>query len=230
MELMPADIRNWIEEQFCNNIPEIQARLCRAIINNDQNQVSELVAQGANINYLYNLNFNDGGNRRFVPLDIATEFLGLNKSMVNHLMNLGADCNIYGGDQSLLHSYCYNLDLENIINVLNRGMDINNINNGGNTALHRIIKKIILDTDVDRIRLLSVLSPNYYESLKDQKIYEIIEYLISRGADLTLANNNGETPLMLLEQRNLEYLADHFIKEPYVLILNHIINHYYIII
>jgi hypothetical protein len=197
-------------QQFaCNNVPEIQAQLYQRIMANDQDGVTELIHQGADINFMF-------ANER-TPLIIAM-IQRANIAMVNHLLNLGANPNIYG-KQSLLHIFSRLHDISNIENLLNHGANINCRDRKNNTPLHVVIKQIPLDGTRPKRRLPIIEHPAFLEYLArteniiDPAIYKTIEFLISKGADGALVNNKNKSCLDMVEERNLEYFLAP-IKEP----------------
>jgi ankyrin repeat protein len=96
------NVRNLrMEQATCNNVPEIQVQLFQRIIANDKDEVSELIHQGVNINFTF-------ANGRTPLMEHS-----FNIEMINHLLKLGADPNIYGRE-SLLHSFSRLHDFTNI--------------------------------------------------------------------------------------------------------------------
>lgn len=212
-----------LHRQCCNNVPEIQAQLYQAIIAGNLDEITQLVNRGVDLNYRYHA-YMYVRYIRPTPLEIAFKFTRFNRTtvnqIVNHLLELGADPNIYDVE-SLLRIYCLGLDLDNIVNLVNHGMNLDDVDDKGDTVLHMVIDKIPLlgneDPFGDSIDLFFqnlVLPTNSMSSGTDPKRYQVIQYLISSGANITLSNHIGVTPLQLLKERNLEYLLDPMIKEP----------------
>ena len=80
--------------------------------------------------------------------------------------------------------------------LIDNGADINSINRKNNTILHN------LSGDVEASAVESPHDIHLVRSLVSNKYYDFIKYLIKKGADLNMKNDEGKTPLDLVKGQN----------------------------
>jgi ankyrin repeat protein len=192
-----------------------------ALKNKNQKLYELLVSNGANIN-AYDISKNlaplhyaiEKGNRELIDLLLSNSAdinLGIkNKKntplyyaifkehmeITKLLISKGADVNAKRGGGVPLISLSIAFNRKEIIELLiSAGADVNIIDDKGNTPIIEILKS--------SSNMLERSGPGYFGSLavkicKDH--IETIKFLISKGADPNIKNNNGESPLSLIQK------------------------------
>lgn len=148
-----------------------------AIAKKNAFEAEKLIADGANLNrivnkrsYLMNLTYKD--------TDLTDIFLENNPD-ISYVTPEG---------ETVLMAAVKNLNLKLIDYLLQKKVDVNKIDNDGNTALLYLADAIELNRKEPRDFLLS-------------KVKTIAENLLSKGADINQRNGNGETVLIRLAQK-----------------------------
>jgi len=137
-----------------------------AVKSNDISKAKELLKKNSNL-----INVNDGTALKMTPLLGAARYG--NKEMVDFLLSEGADINAKNNcNETFLHQAAIGGSKEIAEIGLNKGLDVNAKNNN----------------DEDTPLLLGLL-------LNDNITYDLVQLLISRGADVNAKDKEGVTPL-----------------------------------
>lgn len=162
---------------------ELNAKLIRAVINNNIGQVKKLLSAGANPNAKGKAELSDNAVLHTVK----------NSEITKLLLSAGADPNV---KNKFGHTPLHVLENPEISRLLVKaGADVNVRNNEGETPSHTVrnpeIARIFVKAGAD----LNVKSNYGATPLHDLESPKMARIFIEAGADLNVRDNDGETPL-----------------------------------
>ena len=223
------------EQEQQQNI-EINNALSTAIKKNNIEEVRELLDRGANVN---NIN-----NRNQTPLIIAASNFIYNDerkekyiNLINILIKNGADINYTDSRGNSALNYAIQREIEEVVrDLLERGVNVNNINNSNQTPLIIAASKKIYNTKerLNNKNIINILlekgvninidhrdnehntALNY--AVENNKI-EVVGDLLERGANVNNINNNNQTPLIIAALKNFYNIENKLINENIINIL-----------
>lgn len=175
------------------------------------------------LQYFLSIGGDLGTERSSYRVSIESIMYNLNRmDMLEYLLDRVVPVNAkFGRDEmTLLHyavNFCYRSDIEVVKYLVSRGADVNQKNRDGDTSLHKALSS--LSSVLGRERFDDYLaalgerdrSGSRQESKQcREKIYQIVKYLVSQGADINAKNHRGLTPMhdaAGVSKECLEYLV-----------------------
>lgn len=160
--------------------------------------VQLLIEKGSNVN--------EKGAFALTP--IHTAFDSSQEEIIKLLLNKGSDVNTKDNrEQTVLHKAVSLGNLEITKLIVAKGIDANLKNEFGHTALHiaiqfgniDLIKYLIKNNANVNIQDIEGMTP-LHSTTANGAYPEIIQILLSQGADRTLMNNNGKTALDIAKE------------------------------
>jgi ankyrin repeat protein len=183
----------------------LNAALLKAAEQGDEKAVKLLLQQGANV---------DAQNSKgWTPLIFAG--LAGNKNIVHALIEKGADVNRKSTTETGSTALCFAVEggsLEAVKDLLDHGANVNGKSTNGMTplgyaAIHGKIKeaKFLIANGAD-VNLLGLVDSRGAEwspltSAAKEDHLDMLELLLSNGANLEATNNEGDTALMITAKR-----------------------------
>ena len=191
--------------------PTLAAALPNAILNEDFDLLSEIVAEGVDLD---NPIFDSTRNEYNPPIAIAVR-QGSNR-MVYALVNYGADVNVTFGllDDTVLHSAAEFGSPQMIEDLIYLGANINATNQNLQTPLHRavynrnmlVVETLLAYADDLNPREVNDWTPLHHAAQAGR--LGAAELLIDAGADVNAQITDGWTPLHLAANAENTYIFE----------------------
>ena len=171
----------------------------------DMTIVQFLVSRGANVN----------AKNKYGSTPCHYAALHNIPEALQFLLSKGADVNTSndGGHTPLHWATLYNRTIAVVQLLISAGADINAKNNWGKTPLHHAVYKCAGSAQFLISDGVGGNMGDYTPSWKKShhKSFDIVQFLVSKGADVTMKDNGGKTPLDIAKENGntvvIEYLS-----------------------